>query len=138
MYVFMHVHTYIGGKPWSNTSPTSAKDFYAAKSTWLSTWGYSNGQVSDSAALQIDSVKVWSFPSISSHTYHGNYKGPTGVLIRDDMVHDSKVPTASPHSMVLVAAAMACIVALVVGGIFGYSRGRKHGNEEARRGLLNN
>jgi beta-glucanase (GH16 family) len=40
-------------KPWSNTSPTAFKDFYAAKNQWFPTW---NGE---DAAMQVQYIKVW-------------------------------------------------------------------------------
>jgi len=45
----------VGGKPWSDTDPHSVNSFYNAKGAWYPTWK------GDSAAMQIDSVKVWSF-----------------------------------------------------------------------------
>ncbi|CAB3369581.1 Hypothetical predicted protein [Cloeon dipterum] len=47
-----------GGKPWVNTSPTAAADFWNGRGQWLPTW---NLDVNDaeSAAMQIDYVKVW-------------------------------------------------------------------------------
>jgi hypothetical protein len=40
-------------KPWLNTSPNVASDFYNGKEAWYSTWD------GDNAALQIDYIKVW-------------------------------------------------------------------------------
>ncbi|KAI9291307.1 lipopolysaccharide and beta-1,3-glucan binding protein [Neoconidiobolus thromboides FSU 785] len=45
----------VGNKPWSNQSPTAAKDFYSQKNSWYNTWPND-----DSRALQIDYVRVWS------------------------------------------------------------------------------
>ena len=44
-----------GNKPWSDKSPTAAKDFYSAKNSWYPTWK------NDDASLQVDSVKVWTW-----------------------------------------------------------------------------
>ena len=52
------------GKPWSDTSPHAVNEFYDAKAQWYSTW---NGE---SSALQIESVKVWVYPSISTVNGH--------------------------------------------------------------------
>nr|XP_002730539.1 PREDICTED: beta-1,3-glucan-binding protein-like [Saccoglossus kowalevskii] len=45
-------------KPWSNDSPTAAKDFWEARNLWYPTWNpeVNNGE---SAAMQIKSVRVW-------------------------------------------------------------------------------
>ena len=43
-----------GGKPWSNADPHAPNAFINAKGQWYPTWK------GDDAALQIDSVKVWS------------------------------------------------------------------------------
>ncbi|XP_030761869.1 beta-1,3-glucan-binding protein-like [Sitophilus oryzae] len=42
-----------GGKPWSNTSPTSAKDFWVGKSQWESTWS------GDNTNFIIDYIQVY-------------------------------------------------------------------------------
>lgn len=44
------------GKPWSNTSPTAARDFWRGKNGWLPTWAYNQN---DDANLQVDYVRVW-------------------------------------------------------------------------------
>eukprot|EP00735_Rhodelphis_limneticus_P006972 TRINITY_DN1944_c0_g1::TRINITY_DN1944_c0_g1_i1::g.23088::m.23088 TRINITY_DN1944_c0_g1::TRINITY_DN1944_c0_g1_i1::g.23088 ORF type:complete len:427 (+),score=155.48,sp/Q8N0N3/BGBP_PENMO/47.26/1e-110,Glyco_hydro_16/PF00722.16/1.8e-18 TRINITY_DN1944_c0_g1_i1:46-1281(+) len=59
----------VGNKPWSNIEPAAAKRFYDAKNSWLPTWTNSTtGKISDNAALQIDSVKVWGFSGKSTFT----------------------------------------------------------------------
>ena len=40
-------------KPWMNTSPNAAMDFYNGKEGWYSTWDGEN------AAMQVDYVRVW-------------------------------------------------------------------------------
>ena len=50
----------VGGKPWSNSDPRAPNAFYNAKGQWQPTWK------GEDAALQVDSVKVWSL-------------GPTGT-----------------------------------------------------------
>lgn len=50
----------VGGKPWSNSDPHAPNAFYDAKGRWQPTWK------GEDAALQVDSVKVWSL-------------GPTGT-----------------------------------------------------------
>lgn len=42
------------GKPWSNQSPTAARDFWQNRDSWLKTWPNDNTR-----ALAIDSVKMW-------------------------------------------------------------------------------
>ncbi|KAJ9072707.1 hypothetical protein DSO57_1025110 [Entomophthora muscae] len=44
-----------GNKPWSNKSPSAAKDFNNAKNQWFSTWPQDEGR-----ALAIDYIRVWS------------------------------------------------------------------------------
>ncbi|XP_052891048.1 beta-1,3-glucan-binding protein-like isoform X2 [Anopheles moucheti] len=46
------------GKPWSNTSPTAARDFWNARSSWLPTWRMTDNRGKQSS-LQIDHVRVW-------------------------------------------------------------------------------
>lgn len=41
-------------KPWENTSPKRKRQFYKAKNEWFPSW------LGDKAALQVDSVKIWS------------------------------------------------------------------------------
>ena len=43
------------GKPWSDTSPHAVNEFYDAKGQWYPTWR------GEQSALQIDSVKVWTY-----------------------------------------------------------------------------
>lgn len=47
-----------GGKPWSNTSPQAAADFWNGRGQWLPTW---NLDVANSAeaSLKVDYVRVW-------------------------------------------------------------------------------
>ena len=44
------------GKPWSNTSPNAARDFWNKRNEWLPTWNYNQN---DDANLQVDYVRVW-------------------------------------------------------------------------------
>lgn len=44
-----------GGKPWLNTSPRAAADFWEGRNAWLPTWNNQDG----SSHLQVDYVKVW-------------------------------------------------------------------------------
>lgn len=43
-------------KPWSNTSPNAARDFWNGRGGWLPTWNYNRN---DDADLQVDYVRVW-------------------------------------------------------------------------------
>ncbi|PIK33946.1 putative beta-1,3-glucan-binding protein [Apostichopus japonicus] len=45
-------------KPWLNTSPTAAKDFYDAKADWYPTWNPDTNNGED-AAMKIKSVRVY-------------------------------------------------------------------------------
>ncbi|KAI0224036.1 hypothetical protein L0F63_000905, partial [Massospora cicadina] len=45
----------VGNKPWSNKSPTAAKDFYDAKDQWYPTWPNDEGR-----AMAVDYIRVWS------------------------------------------------------------------------------
>jgi len=49
-----------GGKPWNNGDPHSVNAFYNAKGQWYPTWK------GEEAALQIDSVRVWSLNTTTS------------------------------------------------------------------------
>lgn len=52
-----------GGKPWSNMDPHCPNAFYNSKGQWWPTWK------GEDAALQIDSVKVWSLdPATNAET----------------------------------------------------------------------
>ncbi|KAJ8916920.1 hypothetical protein NQ315_013391 [Exocentrus adspersus] len=44
-----------GGKPWLNTSPHAATDFWKGEDQWLPTWN----RETDSSHLQVDYVRVW-------------------------------------------------------------------------------
>ncbi|XP_019855204.1 PREDICTED: beta-1,3-glucan-binding protein-like [Amphimedon queenslandica] len=68
------------GKPWSDTSPHAVNEFYDAKAQWYSTWE------GESSALQIESVKVWVYPSISTVNGHP---------IKTEFVRDPA--TTGPH-----------------------------------------
>nr|AOV81831.1 3-glucan binding protein [Anopheles coluzzii] len=46
------------GKPWSNNSPTAARDFWNGRNSWLPTWRMTDNRGKDSS-LQIDYVRVW-------------------------------------------------------------------------------
>jgi len=52
----------IPGKPWKNTATSAFNDFWAARSQWLPTW------IGNDTALQVDWVKVYIFPEISTYT----------------------------------------------------------------------
>ncbi|XP_053602963.1 beta-1,3-glucan-binding protein-like isoform X2 [Plodia interpunctella] len=45
-------------KPWSNTSPQAATDFWNAQGNWLPTWNLNVNDGQDSS-LQVDYVRVW-------------------------------------------------------------------------------
>jgi len=47
-----------GGKPWWNTSPTAAADFWNGRGQWLSTWNLGEN-MGHGASLQVDYVRVW-------------------------------------------------------------------------------
>lgn len=42
------------GKPWVDGSESAARDFWAANSTWLPTWG-----AGDLRGMTVKSVKMW-------------------------------------------------------------------------------
>lgn len=46
----------IKGKPWKNNSPTAALDFWINRDSWLPGWNLGD---SNSAAFEIESVRVW-------------------------------------------------------------------------------
>ena len=68
------------GKPWSDTSPHAVNEFYDAKAQWYSTWS------GESSALQLESVKVWVYPSVS--TVNGQ------PVMKTEFVRD---PTTGTH-----------------------------------------
>lgn len=47
-----------GGKPWKNSSPTAASDFWRARNAWLPTWNPMQNFSRD-ASLIVDYVRVW-------------------------------------------------------------------------------
>uniref|UniRef100_A0A7G3ACI8 Putative beta-13-glucan-binding protein-like isoform x4 n=1 Tax=Lutzomyia longipalpis TaxID=7200 RepID=A0A7G3ACI8_LUTLO len=47
-----------GGKPWHNSSPQAATDFWNGRNQWLPTW-YLKQDYSRDASLQVDYVRVW-------------------------------------------------------------------------------
>ena len=52
----------VGAKPWADADTHSINAFYNAKGAWYSTW------TGEDAALQIDSIKVYSFDSNNEAT----------------------------------------------------------------------
>lgn len=46
------------GKPWLNTSPAAATDFWKGRDQWLPEWNLDENHSYD-ASLIIDSVRVW-------------------------------------------------------------------------------
>lgn len=48
----------LGGKPWLNTSPAAATDFWNGRNAWLPTWNLDFNNSRD-ASLQVDYVKIW-------------------------------------------------------------------------------
>lgn len=44
-------------KPWKNSSPQAATDFWKGREQWLSGWNLDTNPLD--AALIIDSVKIW-------------------------------------------------------------------------------
>ena len=61
------------GKPWSDTSTHSVNEFYDAKGQWYPTWK------GEDSALQVDSVKVWTYDSLSAG--EGNPLGHKGCSV---------------------------------------------------------
>ena len=49
---------YRAGKPWSNTSPQAATDFWNGRNSWLPSWKMSNKRNVD-RALIVDYVRVY-------------------------------------------------------------------------------
>lgn len=47
----------VGGKTWTNKSPTATTDFWNSRGAWMPSYDFK----SDKVDLQVDSVKVWSF-----------------------------------------------------------------------------
>ena len=58
------------GKPWSDTSPHAVNEFYDAKAQWYSTWE------GEKSALQIDSVKVWTYDNAAQEGWVANSNEP--------------------------------------------------------------
>lgn len=56
----------VANKPWRTKDPFPAASFYNKTSEWHPTWTHGEDRVSDKASLQIDSVSVWAFPSVST------------------------------------------------------------------------
>ncbi|KAL1491621.1 hypothetical protein ABEB36_012192 [Hypothenemus hampei] len=52
---FSDSYTNEGGKPWNNSSPNAARDFWDGRNQWLPTWNLP----SDDSHFLIDYVKVW-------------------------------------------------------------------------------
>ncbi|XP_018014472.1 beta-1,3-glucan-binding protein [Hyalella azteca] len=46
-------------KPWSNAEGTAPASFWNARNDWLPTWQNGESTISESAALQVDYVRVW-------------------------------------------------------------------------------
>ncbi|CAL4074537.1 unnamed protein product, partial [Meganyctiphanes norvegica] len=46
-------------KPWNNQSPTAFLDFWNGVDSWLPTWQNGEDRISESAAMQVDYIKVW-------------------------------------------------------------------------------
>lgn len=46
-------------KPWKNSSPQAAADFWNGRNQWLPGWNLDKNNESSYAALVIDSIKVW-------------------------------------------------------------------------------
>ena len=51
-------------KPWLNSSPTAAKDFWDARANWLPTWD------GEEAAMQVNYVRVEAVPETTYHYQH--------------------------------------------------------------------
>lgn len=47
-----------GGKPWLNTSPRAATEFWNGRNQWLPTWKLEENFSKD-ASLQVDYVRIW-------------------------------------------------------------------------------
>lgn len=46
------------GKPWKNTDPSAASDFWNARNLWLPTWNIDQN-LSRDASLIVDYVRIW-------------------------------------------------------------------------------
>ncbi|KDO19786.1 hypothetical protein SPRG_14980 [Saprolegnia parasitica CBS 223.65] len=62
-----------GGKPWRTNDSFPHYNFYSQKDKWIESWNQGGDRVSDMAAMQIDSVKVWGLRGLSTFT---NSKNP--------------------------------------------------------------
>lgn len=47
-----------GAKPWLNTSPNAATDFWNGRNQWLSSW---NIGVNDDRMMKVDYVRVYAY-----------------------------------------------------------------------------
>ncbi|XP_059608689.1 beta-1,3-glucan-binding protein-like [Phlebotomus argentipes] len=47
-----------GGKPWLNSSPRAATDFWNGRNQWLPTWKLDSNYTKD-ASLQVDYLRIW-------------------------------------------------------------------------------
>ena len=46
-----------GGKPWSNGSPTAAKDFWNGKNMWMNTWDFEGY----GSSMQVKEINVYEY-----------------------------------------------------------------------------
>mmetsp|Transcript_35702 Transcript_35702/g.114218 ORF Transcript_35702/g.114218 Transcript_35702/m.114218 type:complete len:326 (-) Transcript_35702:1183-2160(-) len=64
----------VNGKPWKTSDPFPQTSFYRRSAEWLPSWTHGEPDVSDHAALRVDSVKVWGF---KGKTTFSTWAGPS-------------------------------------------------------------
>lgn len=112
----------LGGKPWTNKDLDAQLNFINAKSQWMPSWSKNgtNGQIGESAALRVDSVRVWALEGISTWTYYGAFssavRGGGGAAGATAGVPQIPRATAPALGSALFTALVAC--AVFVCGVF--------------------
>ena len=78
----------IGNKPWNNKGGAASQSFYDAKDEWLPSWtDNQSNTISDNAALQIESVKIYSIPGKTTYTYHKNAPSFTDSMVKSSQAN---------------------------------------------------
>eukprot|EP00296_Roombia_truncata_P007605 JP446050.1.p1 GENE.JP446050.1~~JP446050.1.p1 ORF type:complete len:211 (-),score=56.58 JP446050.1:466-1098(-) len=103
----------VGNKPWSNVKGDAAGDFWRAKDTWLPSWQDTDGKISDNAALQIDSVHVWSLtpPNQNGASPSATSFGPVNAAALQARVNELE---GQKWAFIFVPIACAVVVIIVV------------------------
>ena len=93
------------GKPWETYERFPQTSFHRNRQEWLPSWTDDTASITDNAALRVDNIKVWGFPSLTTvSTWDNNHKRHTKTISNNHFLHTATIVFIAGASLLLTAA----------------------------------